>query len=112
MSRLNRHALVSGRVAGDMHGTQDRISLGILLEELRDDGKAVDERGLAARAVGVGEEVQGLQTCGCCEVRIVVVGFEGFACVGCVFGGEIGCEVVETAVVRVSDRSDACEEAL
>ena len=53
-----------------------------------------EERGSAC-AFGVGEEVEHLETGWVGEVRSVCVGWEGKSGIGCVFHGEIGCEVVE-----------------
>ena len=57
--------------------------------------EAIDEEGGSTCAGGMGEEVEELQASGVSEVGGVGVGREGNVGIGSVFGGEVGCEVVE-----------------
>jgi hypothetical protein len=70
----------------------------------------VDEEGGAAGAVGVREQVEGLETRRVGEVRVVGVRFERDVGVGGVGGGEVRGEVVEAAVVGFADEGDGSEE--
>ena len=79
-------------------------------EEVGGSEKAVDEHGLAAAAVGVGEAVEHLQAAGVGEVGGVGVAGERERGVGCVGGvGDRG-EIPEGAVVRGADEGDGIEE--
>jgi hypothetical protein len=73
------------------------MCLGILIFELIGAGETIDEEGLPTAAVGVGKQVEGLESGWISEVGIVGMGREGEGGISRVFHSEIGGEVVEAA---------------
>lgn len=94
---------VAAGVGVDGDRAEEVVGLGVFVAEEGGGFEAVDEEGGAAGAVGVGEQVEGLEAGGVAEVGVVGVGVEGEGGVGGVFGGEVCREVVEAAVVGLAD---------
>lgn len=97
LSRLDANAVVPTRVCIDRRDAEAVVCFPVLSKELGRCAEAVDQRAFASRAVGVGEEMESLETGGLGEVCVVGMRFEAFAGIGRVFGGQVGCEVVECA---------------
>lgn len=95
-----------------VHRRQDVVGSGVLGEELVGGIKAIDEERFTAFSLRMREEMEGLQPGRVGEVSGVCVGVKGDVGVCRVLGGEVGCEVVEAAVVGFADKGYAAEELL
>jgi hypothetical protein len=108
--RHDTNPLIPRRVSVHINRAEKLIRLWIGLAQVGGDFKPVDEQAGAAGAVGVGEQVEGLQPCRVGEVGVVGVGLEGDVGVRRVVRGQVSGEVVEAAVVGFADEGDALEE--
>lgn len=95
--RLQADPGVAARVRVDSRLREPQVRVLVFNVQRGGGSEAVDQRAAAAGAVGVGEQVQGLQASGFGEVSVVVVRLEAFGRVGSIFGRKVGSEVVEAA---------------
>jgi hypothetical protein len=73
------------------------MCFGILIFELLGAGETIDEEGLPTAAVGMGKQVEGLESGWISEIGIIGMGREGEGGISRVFHSEIGGEVIEAA---------------